>query len=113
MVRKQGEKMAIHREDSPLEAILSLKDEAFLKNLTSFPYLLERKEVKEKLKRINNRWKRKIEMEKTREAFWEDVLHLIHLCPRLLEKLSKKSPSRFLGEMQKKMTSQDAPQSTI
>jgi len=31
----------------------------------------------------------------------------------LQERLSKKSPSRFLGEMQKKMTSQNAPQSTI
>jgi hypothetical protein len=31
----------------------------------------------------------------------------------LQERLSKKSLSRFLGEMQKKMTSQIAPQSTI
>jgi hypothetical protein len=32
---------------------------------------------------------------------------------RVQERLSKKSPSRFLVEMQKKMTSQNAPQSTI
>ena len=30
-----------------------------------------------------------------------------------IPRLSKKSPSRLLGEMQKKMTSQNAPQSTI
>ncbi len=31
----------------------------------------------------------------------------------MIARLSKKSPSRFLGEMLKKMTSQNAPESTI
>jgi hypothetical protein len=85
MARKRGEKMAVRRGNSPLEAVLSLKDEAFLKNLTSFPPLFEIKEVKERLERINGEWKRKIEVEKTREGFREHVLYLVHLCPRLLE----------------------------
>lgn len=71
-------------DESFIKAILSLEDDLFLKKLNWFPYLFEKEEVRERLKTISRRFKEKIK-DKKGIASWEDILYLIHLCPRLLD----------------------------
>jgi hypothetical protein len=87
---KGREKMATIREgmetkDGYLKAILSLQEEDFVKKLISFPYLLELKEVKGRLKLISEDWKRQIEKKKSKESIWEYTLYFVHLSSRLLD----------------------------
>ncbi len=70
--------------DASTPGIESLEEETFLRNLTLFPYLLEREEIKDRLKAVSEDWKKKI-TKKKREVAWEYTLYLIHLCPHLLD----------------------------
>ncbi len=75
----------IKAKKESMEALLSLGEEVFLNKLTRSPYLFEFKEVEERLKKISKAWKKRIELRKSRESSWENILYLVHLFPRSLD----------------------------
>jgi hypothetical protein len=84
---KPGGLMAIfdgRDEDTLLKAMRSLEEEAFLKHLNFYPYLLENEEVKERLRAISEDWEKRLEKKSVKSSL-RYTLYLIHLCPRLLE----------------------------
>ena len=90
MAKNLGGKMAvsdglIEAENRSMKALLSLDEEMLLSTLTRSPYLLEFREVKERLKEISDDWKRRVELKKLRSSSWEYVLYLVHLFPRSLD----------------------------
>jgi hypothetical protein len=76
---------AIRAEKGSMKVLLSLGEEAFLIRLTMSPYLFEFREVKARLKEISKAWKKRIDLKKSRERSWENILYLVHLFPRSLE----------------------------
>ena len=73
MAKNLGGKMAvsdglIEAENRSMKALLSLDEEMLLSTLTRSPYLLESREVKERLKEISADWKRRVELKKLRSS---------------------------------------------